>query len=203
MRGITSRFLQCMAAVLALGAAATMSSAQTMNARGDGPVSAAEGQQVWNAVQQLPSASQGEGPVLYVIAYSTCPYTAAFFHDWNGKLDGVQVRWVFYGVDQGVTADNSADLALTRNPDIAAAIIQRAHRSPSVRSTPASVTAFNKVADGTVQLNHIFAGFGHANVISPTFVWRTGSQVFVARGYAKDTFERLILPSVKSVGGGA
>ncbi len=182
---------------MALLAIAAPSPAQSINARGDGPLPAAEGDLVWAAAQKLPYAPQGDGPAFYVVAYSTCPYMAAFFHDWNHDLNGVQARWVFYAVNQGGTADNTADVAATRDPNVVQGILLHSRKSPAANSRPELVAGFRLATDGVVELNRIFASFHHYQIISPTFIWKTGDQVFVARGYDKQFFARVILPTAQ------
>ncbi len=166
--------------------------AQSMNARGDGAATGPEAERVWAAVGNMPYAAQGSGPELYVLAYSTCPYAAQFFHDWAGKLSQVQVRWILYPVSEA-TAAATADVAYTRDAAVVAAIFEKTRVSPPIRTSPQRVDAYNSVANGAKALNDVFAQYGRYHIISPTFIWRSGSAVFVSRGYEKAAFQQYVL----------
>jgi hypothetical protein len=169
--------------------------AQSMNARGDGGTTGAEAERVWAAVENIPYAAQGSGPVLYVLAYSTCPYALQFFHDWVGKLSDVQIRWILYPVSEA-TAAATADVAYTRDPAVVAGIFQKTRVSPPIRSSPQRIDAYNSVANGAKALNDVFAQYRRYHIISPTFIWRNGATVFVSRGYEKANFEQYVLNMV-------
>jgi hypothetical protein len=166
--------------------------AQSMNARGDGPTTGPEAERVWATVGSMPYAAEGSGHVLYVLAYSNCPYASQFFHDWAGKLSGVEVRWILYPVSEA-TALATADVAYTRDPAVVAGIFEKTRVSPPIRSSPQRVDAYNSVANGAQALNNVFAEYKRYHIISPTFIWRNGSTVFVTRGYDKGAFQQYVL----------
>lgn len=56
-------------------------------------------ERVVQTLKQIPYAEEGEGPTIYVIAYSTCPHARRFESDWRGKLGNVKMRYVLYGID--------------------------------------------------------------------------------------------------------
>lgn len=176
----------------------TLSFGQTQNQRGDGPQTPAQGEEIWQIAQRLPVAPQGQsGPAVYVIAYSTCPYTAAFWHDYGGKLNNLELRWMFYPIDAAATADATGDLAATKDANVLTALLNHSRIPPSVRSSPDRVAAYNDVVARMSEMNNHFARFHQYHIISPTFIWRDNKgQVFVVRGYSKDTFERIMLPSM-------
>ena len=47
---------------------------------------------VAQTLKNIPYAEEGEGPTIYVIAYSTCPHARRFENDWRGKLGNVKMR---------------------------------------------------------------------------------------------------------------
>lgn len=176
----------------------SLSAFEQMNSRGDGPLPEPEGEEIWNTLSRMPSASQGSGAVLYVLAYSSCPYTNAFFRDYAGKLDNtVQLRWIFYHVDgEPATLDTSADVALTKDPSVVTAILNHQRASPPYRSSRQSINAYSSVLLGFSGLNGILVRNGQNPIISPTFVFKNGETVYVHRGYEKGAFEKFTLAHV-------
>lgn len=193
---ISSRLFRVLFASLALALSpAICAHGQTQNPRGDGPQAEPEGGQVWAKVSQMPFTAEGSGVVLYVIAYSTCPYASAFYTDWNGKLDGVEIRWVFYPIDDP-TANAAGELAVSRDAKLIGPILRHQHVSPPVRQSQTSVSALNAVISEFNGLNATFANFHHYHIISPTFIWQNGGQVLVSRGYERRSFESQLLPNL-------
>jgi len=141
------------------------------------------------ALKNLPYAEEGEGAVIYVIAYSTCPHAKRFEQDWRGKLGNVKMRYVLYGIDER-TASEAAELALTRDPADFHDFMAGRKKSPPVRSSNQRIDAFNGIVDalkgGLVPA--LKANRYTDNIHSPHFFYSDGRRLLTQAGYSKESF---------------
>lgn len=160
--------------------------------------------QLKKALEQLPYAKEGSGPVLYVFEFSDCPYCQQLYKDFNGTLPGVEARYVFYPVNQR-SVNETAALALSRNIKDFHAFMKRQKTAPAGNSTDESIDAYNAVqgaVSGTIIPVLRQNGWRNTSFVSPTFIWEENGQWYADGGYKKDYFET-ILASVKSGGTGS
>lgn len=152
-----------------------------------------------NALESIPYASEGSGPVLYLMEFSDCPYCQALERDWKDKLEGVEVRRFFYGVNDK-TANETAALALSRDPRDFHAYMNRTKVAPSMKANNTSIDAFNSIIRPltTVLLPVMHEnGWPVRNAVSPQFMWETNGHVYVQGGYTREQ-TALILKVVRS-----
>lgn len=141
------------------------------------------------ALKNLPYAEEGEGTVIYVIAYSTCPHARRWEQDWRGKLDKVKMRYVLYGIDDR-TASEAAELALTRSPADFHDFLADRKKPPPVRSSNERIDAFNGIVDalkgGLVPA--LKANRYTDNIHSPHFFYSDGRSLLTQAGYSRESF---------------
>lgn len=149
--------------------------------------------QVMQALKTIPYAEEGKGPVIYVIAYSSCPHARRFENDWRGKLGDVKVRYVLYGIDDR-TASEAAELALTRNAADFHRFMAGTKTAPSVRSTNQRIDAFNSVVNplkNTLQPALKANGYKE-RITSPHFFYSDGRRLLTQGGYSRESFADIL-----------
>lgn len=174
--------------ILGLAFAGAMAQAKT-NDRADNVEIKVHLDKAAQALKNLPYAEEGEGAVIYVIAYSTCPHARRFERDWQGKLGNVKMRYVLYGIDDR-TMSEAAELALTRNPADFHDFLADRKRPPSVHSSNERIDAFNGVVDA-LKSGIIPALKGNRymdNVRSPHFFYSDGRRLLTQGGYSRESF---------------
>jgi hypothetical protein len=152
-----------------------------------------------STLESMPYASEGTGPVLYLLEFSDCPYCQALEREWKGKMEGVEVRRFFYGVNPKTTNETAA-LALSRDSADFHAYMDRKKVAPDVRASNASIDAFNGVVGPlkTVLMPIMHKnGWPVRNPVSPQFMWETNGHVYVQGGYTSDQ-TAMILKVVRS-----
>jgi hypothetical protein len=152
-----------------------------------------------STLESMPYASEGSGPVLYLFEFSDCPYCQALEREWKDKLEGVEVRRFFYGVNPK-TSNETAALALSRDSADFHAYMNRTKVAPNFKANNISIDAFNSVISPlqtvllpTMQKN----GWPLRNPVSPQFMWETNGHVYVQGGYTREQ-TALILKVVRS-----
>lgn len=152
-----------------------------------------------STLESMPYASEGSGPVLYLLEFSDCPYCQALEREWKDKMEGVEVRRFFYGVNPK-TGNETAALALSRDSADFHAYMNRTKVAPNLRASNASIDAFNSIISplSTVLMPIMHKnGWPVRNPVSPQFMWETNGHVYVQGGYTKEQ-TALILKVVRS-----
>jgi len=148
----------------------------------------------------LPYSTQGKGPVIYLVEFSTCPYARRFESDHGSKLAdmGLQVRRIYYGVDPA-TQNNAAASALSRDPAMQRAFMFENRRAPSMYDTPAALEAYQDVPDKLKAIVAVLQenGWRSDRVVSPMFIYTDGKKIFADGGYRVDHFNNRILPRLQ------
>ncbi|MBT9569443.1 MAG: hypothetical protein IV085_14230 [Thiobacillus sp.] len=148
---------------------------------------------VAQTLKRIPYAEEGEGPTIYVIAYSTCPHARRFENDWRGKLGNVKMRYVLYGIDER-TMSEAAALALSRDPADFHAFMANAKAVPSVYASNERIDAFNGIVDSlkngivpVLQANRYMN-----NIRSPHFFYTDGRRLLTQGGYSRESFADIL-----------
>lgn len=148
----------------------------------------------------LPYSTEGQGPVLYVVEFSTCPYARRFESEYGAKLAGMglQVRRIYYGVDVA-TQNNAGASALSRDPAMQRAFMFENRQAPPIYSTPAAWAAYQEVPDKLKAVVAVLqeSGWRSDRVVSPMFIYSDGKKMYVDGGYRRDHFESRILPRLQ------
>lgn len=154
-------------------------------------------EQFMSTLASMPYTSSGAGPVLYVLECSTCPSSQAFEKDWKGRLDGVEIRRLFIGMN-ATTANETAYLARTRDINDFYAFMNHTKVAPKIKSCNCpqdnvAIRAFNSVAEplGKVLVPTMIQNDWRKNASPPQFIWQTDGRVFVS-GYAKGSFHKIL-----------
>jgi hypothetical protein len=147
-----------------------------------------------NALNGIPYASEGSGPIIYVFSYSTCPYARAFETDWSGKLSNFEMRRIYYPVDNQ-SANETAALAMSRDVRDYRAFMFEGKRALDVQRSNEAIDAYNavverikKIIEPTLQQN----GFSRKGIISPHFFFSDGLRLFTMGGYTKLLFAKVL-----------
>lgn len=148
----------------------------------------------------LPYSSEGIGPVIYVVEYSTCAYAQRFETEYGSKLAGMgfEVRRIYYGVDEA-TQDNAAAAALARDPSLQRAFMFEGRQASPIYDTPAALEAYQEVPDRLKAVVAVLQqnGWRSDRVVSPMFIYPDGKALFADGGYRRDHFEARILPRLR------
>lgn len=152
---------------------------------------------VAQTLKNIPYAEEGEGPTIYVIAYSTCPHARRFENDWRGKLGNVKMRYVLYGIDDR-TMSEAAALAMSRDPADFHDFMAGRKKAPPVRASNERVDAFNGIVDAlkggivpALKENRYMN-----NISSPHFFYTDGRRLLTQGGYSRESFADILKTSL-------
>lgn len=150
-------------------------------------------EKVAQTLKQIPYAEEGEGPTIYVIAYSTCPHARRFENDWRGKLGNVKMRYVLYGIDNR-TMSEAAALALSRDPADFHAFMANAKSAPSIHASNERIDAFNGIVDSLKSgiVPALKANRYANNIRSPHFFYTDGRRLLTHGGYSRESFADIL-----------
>lgn len=150
-------------------------------------------ERVSQTLKQIPYAEEGEGPTIYVIAYSTCPHARRFENEWRGKLGNVKIRYVLYGIDDR-TMSEAAALALSRDPADFHAFMANAKSAPSVHASNERIDAFNEIVDSLKNgiVPALKANRYMNNIRSPHFFYTDGRRLLTQGGYSRESFADIL-----------
>lgn len=168
----------------------------------EGSTEITEGAKVLKEIMaEMPYTSQGEGPVIYSLEFSECPHSQRFYSDWKGKLNGVQMRRLFYAVSQR-SANETAALAASRDPEDYQAYMEG--RKTAQR--------FDDTHQSQQQIDHNFENYQSVmkplvdvvtpilvkngaierNLVSPMLIWERDGRVFASGGYDNSHIESVL-----------
>ena len=156
---------------------------------------------LWRALESMPYAADGEGAPVFTFEFSECPHSQALYRDWTGKLDGVQLRHMFYAVSQR-SANEMTALARSRQAADYRAFMEGTRTAPLADDPRLSAADYNRnvadfnaimkpldaVVEPTLRANGVMSG----NLISPTLIWREGDAVFASGGYDHAHMARVV-----------
>jgi hypothetical protein len=147
---------------------------------------------LWRTLESMPYAADGDGAPVFIFEFSECPHSQSLYRDWRGKLQGVQLRHMFYAVSQR-SANEMAALSRSRDLTDYQAFMEGTKAAPLADDPRLTAAEYNRnvahfnaimkpldaVVEPTLRANGVMAG----NLVSPTLVWREGDAVFASGGY--------------------
>lgn len=146
------------------------------------------------ALEAMPYAAEGKGPMLYILEFSESSYSQRLNRDFPTGPSGVEARHIFFAVSQR-TANETAELARTRDINRYHAYMQRKQSAPPYNRDNASIDAFNAVMG---PINDIVIptlkrnGWRAKSLVSPTFFWEENGKLFADGGYRKNHFQTIL-----------
>lgn len=153
-------------------------------------------------LEGMPYTSEGNGAVIYVFEFFDCPSAQRRYKDWKGKLEGVELRHFFYSTNQR-TANETADLALSRDINDYDAYMEHKKTAPDARKTNQSMEVFNSII-GPI-LNIIIPtlhknGWTDRNLVSPNYFWEVDGKWYSDSGHgAFESIMNMVKGSSKSM----
>ena len=156
---------------------------------------------LWRALESMPYAADGDGAPVFTFEFSECPHSQALYRDWAGRLDGVQLRHMFYAVSQR-SANEMTALARSRDVSDYRAFMEGTRSAPLADDARLSAADYNRnvadfnaimkpldaVVEPTLRANGVMSG----NLVSPTLIWREGDAVFASGGYDQAHMARVV-----------
>lgn len=145
-------------------------------------------------LENMPYTSEGKGAVVYVFEYSDCAYAQKRHKDWNGKLEGVELRHFFYGTNNR-SSNETAALAISRDIGDYNAFMENRKSAPDATKSSRTIDAYNSIIKPvttviipTLQKN----GWKTNRFSSPHFIWESDGVWYSDAGYTKEHFTNIV-----------
>jgi hypothetical protein len=151
-------------------------------------------EELLNALEQMPFASEGKGTPLYVFEFSECPFCQQFNRDYPGPVAGIEMRHMFYAVSQR-SANEAAALAQSRSIDDYRKYMAGNKQAPNFQRSNASIDAYNKImepmSDTVIRIMQA-NGWRNRSLVSPQFFFVEDGVLIAQGGYTPQALGKVV-----------